>query len=354
MSEFKVVCGENCADEWNSIVKSFANWDIYYLYEYTESMARHGDGKQFLFYFKGDKSRMCYPVHIKDIADFPAFGTALPHGLCFDISTPYGYGGPLVEGDFDEGEQEVFDMPYSEFCRDHNIVTQFVRYHPLLQNQYTISHISETADIKETIAIDTTDKDLIFQNMDSKNRNMIRKAEKSGVEIFADDGEHLDDFIRIYELTMTRLEAKSYYFFERAYYEYLISNMSQYTKFFYARLNEEIISSSIFFFNEQFMHYHLSGTVTDYRAYAPTNLLLYQAALWANERGIKQLHLGGGTGIVDSLFNFKKQFNKNGHLPFWIGRTIIDRDAYNHLLDIRKELDPTFDKNNSYYIQYRK
>lgn len=354
MSEFKVVCGENCTNEWNNIVKSFAEWDIYYLYEYTESMVLHGDGKQLLFYFVGEKSRICYPVHLKDIADFPAFNNALPHGVYFDISTPYGYGGPLVEGDFDEGEQEAFDEPYRKFCSENNIVSQFVRYHPLLQNQYSIAHVSETADIKETIAIDTSDAETIIKNMDCKNRNMIRKAEKSGVEIFTDEGEHLDDFIRIYELTMKRLEAKQYYFFERSYYEYLISNMRQNTVFFYATLNDEIISSSMFFFNDQFMHYHLSGTVIDYRTYAPTNLLLYKAALWANERGIKKLHLGGGTGITDSLFNFKKQFNKNGHLPFWIGRTIIDRAGYEHLLDVREKLDPSFDRNNDYYIQYRK
>ena len=68
----------------------------------------------------------------------------------------------------------------------------------------------------------------------------------------------------------------------------------------------------------------------------------------------QKLHLGGGTGVTDSLFNFKKQFNKNGHLPFWIGRTIFDRAAYDDLLDIRQKLNPDFDKNNEYYIQYRK
>lgn len=354
MSEFKVICGENCAYEWNSVVKSFEQWDIYYLYEYTESMARHGDGQQFLLYFKGNKSRMCYPVHRKDIADFPAFKDQLPHGVYYDFSTPYGYGGPLVEGDFDESEQKSFDKFYREFCKEKHIVTQFVRYHPLLQNQKSIAFISETSNIKETIAIDTRDRELIFSNMDSKNRNMIRKAKKSGVEIFVDDGEHVDDFIRIYEQTMTRLEARTYYYFERSYYEYLIRHMGEYTKFFYAKLNDEIISSSIFFYNEHFMHYHLSGTVVDYRKYAPTNLLLYEAALWANERGIRWLHLGGGTGVVDSLFNFKKQFNKNGHLPFWIGRTILDRAVYDYLLDVRKQLDPSFDINNDYYIQYRK
>lgn len=353
MSKFRVLTAED-SGEWNEIVKSFPNWDIYYLFEYTQSMVLHGDGAQYLVSYEGDKGRLCYPVHKMDLADHPAFRGTLSKGEYFDVSTPYGYGGPLVDGELDEAEQAEYDRCWRAYCGEHRIVTQFVRYHPLLQNQHTIDKVSETADIKETIAIDTTDRELIFQNMDSKNRNMIRKAQKSGVEIFFDDGERLDDFIRIYDQTMDRLEAKQYYYFDRDYYDYLIREFGAHTKFFYARLNGEIIASSIFFFNERFMHYHLSGTVIDYRSYAPTNLLLYEAALWACEQGIEKLHLGGGVGIEDSLFNFKKQFNRNGHLPFWIGRTIFDRQAYDHLLDVRKSLDPQFDKNNDYYIQYKK
>lgn len=353
MSEFKVLDSGD-AQRWNEIVTSFPQWDIYYLFEYTESMARHGDGPQFLLYYQGNRSRICYPVHKRDVADFPAFCHSLPKNTFYDFSTPYGYGGPLVEGDFDNAEQEDFDRYYRAYCAEQKVITQFVRYHPLLQNQHTIAHISETDEIKETIAIDTADRDLILQNMDSKNRNMIRKAQKSGVEVFCDDGEHLDDFIRIYEMTMKRLNAREYYFFDRSYYEYLIRRMREHTKFFYAILGDQIISSSIFFFNERFMHYHLSGTMMDYRSYAPTNLLLYEAALWANEHSISRLHLGGGVGIVDNLFNFKKQFNKNGHLPFWIGRTILDGAAYEHLLDVRQQLDPSFERNNGYYIQYRR
>lgn len=31
-------------EEWNRLVKSFPNWDIYYLYEYVRSLELHGDG----------------------------------------------------------------------------------------------------------------------------------------------------------------------------------------------------------------------------------------------------------------------------------------------------------------------
>lgn len=56
----------------------------------------------------------------------------------------------------------------------------------------------------------------------------------------------------------------------------------------------------------------------------------------------------------DTLFGFKKQFNKNGRAPFWVGRTIFDPDAYHDLVMLRKKLNPEFDENNGFMIQYRK
>ena len=106
--------------------------------------------------------------------------------------------------------------------------------------------------------------------------------------------------------------------------------------------------------NDKFMHYHLAGTHTDYRKYAPSNLLLYEAACWASERGVKQFHLGGGIREDDNLFRFKKQFNKNGYLSFYIGRMIYDKDKYSYLVSLRKQINPSFDTENNRLIQYRK
>jgi hypothetical protein len=64
--------------------------------------------------------------------------------------------------------------------------------------------------------------------------------------------------------------------------------------------------------------------------------------------------LGGGLSENDSLFGFKKQFNKNGRLPFYVGRTIFIRSVYDYLLGVRKQLDAEFDPNNDFLIQYRR
>ena len=70
--------------------------------------------------------------------------------------------------------------------------------------------------------------------------------------------------------------------------------------------------------------------------------MLYEAAVWACENGIALMHLGGGLSENDNLFGFKKQFNKNGRIPFYIGRTIFIKPAYDYLLQIRKQLEPEF------------
>ena len=38
--------------------------------------------------------------------------------------------------------------------------------------------------------------------------------------------------------------------------------------YFYAVWEEKIISAAMFFYNENFMHYHLSGTLWEYRKLA--------------------------------------------------------------------------------------
>jgi len=341
------------SEKWNSIVESFSNCDIYYLNEYSRSFMNHGDGEPLLFYYEDINCRLCYVAMLNDISQMNVYrGKVLPSKY-LDLTTPYGYGGPIIEGDFNEISQKKFADQLNDYCARNNIISQFIRFHPLLNNQIFMKDLCEIREIKKTIVIDTASYEKINNNMDSKNRNMIRKAKKLGVSIKHDTGELMDEFIRIYELTMNENKASSYYYFGREYYDYLMNEMSDNIIFFYSYADGIIISAAIFFYNEKHMHYHLSGTLKEFRHMASMNLLLNEAALWASDHGIKQFHLGGGIAAIDSLFGFKKQFNKNGRLPFCIGRNIFNKKAYDELLDIRKKIDSSFDVNNSYFIQYR-
>lgn len=339
--------------QWNTIIKSFPHWDIYYLCEYAVSLELHGDGEAHLIYFENDEIRFCYIMMKNDISTIKELHPVLESEKYYDFTTPYGYGGPLADGKCKEEDIEKFMAELKAYCKKQHIVTQFFRFHPLLGNQLFFGNKVCTVTKKQTIYMDLSSPELIFSNMDTKNRNMVRKAKKNEVTVFSDTGECLLDFVNIYRETMEMHGAQEYYLFDTQYFLYLIKNMKENIRFFYAVYQEHIVSAAIFLYNKKYMHYHLSGTRPEYRKLASNNLLLYEAALWGCAQGIEKLHLGGGICAGDSLFGFKKQFNKKGFLDFTIGKSIFDAEAYEELINLRKKQDSNFDEKAPFLIAYR-
>ncbi len=341
MNLLEVISALN-TEKWNSIVKSFSSWDVYYTIEYAQSLEIHGDGRAVLMYFQRNAFRMCYVLMVSDIADSSQFTSILKKGQYFDCSTPYGYGGPLTEGSYSKDDISVFISELNEYCVQNAIVSQFIRFHPLLDNYAVFDGFCDVHYHKQTVYIDTSSIETIHKNIEGKNRNMIRKAINNGVKIILDKGERLDDFIRIYESSMKKNHASDYYYFSDKYYRHLIEKMSVDLVFLYAIYKEDPVASALFFISPKSMHYHLSGTLTEFRHLAPSNLLLHEAATLACSLGANKLHLGGGVKAVDSLLEFKKQFNKLGAKSFYIGANIFMRKEFDYLVEIRRQTDESF------------
>lgn len=340
--------------DWNDCVKSFEKWDIYFLYEYAYSFMLHGDGDAQLIYFEDDGERLCYVVMQKDIAESKEFTSLIEKERFYDWETPYGYGGPLADGIISEKAQQIFEKEIREYCLNNGIVSQFVRFHPLLENYKLMPQLIENRYLRDTIYMDVSvDEEQIFLNMDSKNRNMVRKARKNNVTVEQRGIDEIDDFIQMYNETMKKNGAGEYYTFKNDYFDSL-KLMKDNVCLFYAMYENEPISGTIILYNQELAHYHLSGSRMGFRKYSPSNLMLYEIACWAHKKGIKKFHLGGGMSPDDSLFGFKKQFNKDGRVPFVVGRTIFDRKAYQELLEDRRKKDESFDINNGFMIQYRR
>ena len=331
--------------EWDIIVKSFADWDVYYLSGYVKAFQIHGDGSPYLLYYDDKGLRAIYVYMRRE--------TALA-GV-YDSVTPYGYGGVLFEGDASVENRRAFWEAFVSKMEEESIVDNFVRYHPVLKNAMPMKTVSKVIDLGKTVALDLTSPELIWENITSKNRNMIRKAEKNGIEIQHDRRISLfEDFRRIYNATMDKDNAEKYYYFGEEFYESIHRNLYDNYEMFYAVYEGQIIAMSIIIYGNEQMHYHLSGSVQEYRNLAPTNLLLYKAALWGYEQGFETFHLGGGVGSgEDNLFKFKAAFNRNSSFQFSIGKQIFNRDLYNKLVNIRKENDPSFDDSSLFFPLYR-
>lgn len=331
--------------EWDNVVHSFQEWDVYYLSGYVKAFYIHGDGAPFLLYYEDNGLRAIYVYMRRQ--------TALP-GV-YDSVTPYGYGGVLFEGDATEDNRKAFWNAYVAKMKEECIIDNFVRYHPVLKNAVPMKDISSVIDLGKTIAMDLTSPELIWENIHSKNRNMIRKAEKNGIIIEHGQGMDLfDKFIEIYNATMDKDNAEEYYYFGDKFYESIHNDLHDNYEMFYAVLNGEIIAMSIMLFGNKQMHYHLSGSMIEYRNLAPSNLLLYKAALWGSEQGYKAFHLGGGVGSgEDSLYKFKAAFNKMSDYQFSIGKQIFDQKQYDELVRNRIESDQYFDMSSHYFPLYR-
>lgn len=334
----------NNTSKWDSIVKSFKNYDVYYLSGYVLPFYNNGDGDPYLLYYYHENTRAIYVFIKRKI-----------NNTLYDCTTPYGYGGLLFEGDINEKSLSIFRAEYYELMNNNNIVSNFVRYNPILANYDIISPILPTYNIGETVAIDLSSCEIIWKNFTSKNRNMIRKAERNGVTIhYGKDSFLMSEFKKIYAETMIRDNAKSYYFFSDNFYNSIKEFLDENYLFFYAKYNSIIISISLIIFANKKMHYHLSGSLFEYRNLAPTNLLLYQTALWGNKHGFKIFHLGGGLGSCnDNLFKFKKAFNKNHNYSFYIGREIFDENLYDKLVNQQKKSDSDFDTQTTFFPKYR-
>jgi len=230
---------------WDSIVKSFAQYDVYYLSGYIKAFYIHGDGEPQLLYYEAENLKAIY-VYMKRKTRVEG---------CFDSVTPYGYGGVLFEGDTSEQNLQSFWKAYTEKMLEENIVDNFVRYHPVLGNAIPMKSFSNVIDLGKTVAFDLSSEEVIWNNIIRQCRNKIRKAEKNGVEIFhGKDLKLFQDFKRIYNATMDKDHAENYYYFEDAFYESIHRDLRDNYEMFYATLNGEIIAMSIITFQGPYLN----------------------------------------------------------------------------------------------------
>ena len=336
----------NQADQWDSIVRSFKAFDVYWLSGYVKAFQLHGDGEPLLIYYDGGVTRGINVVMKRDIAKSPEFHGKIPEEKYYDFSTPYGYGGWLIEGE----DRETVFRAYRDYAEKQGIVSEFVRFHPMLKNHDAARSFYDVLELGEVVHMELSSPEDIWNHITSKNRNMIRKAVKNNVKVY--NGrfpEIYEKFRSIYNATMDKDHAENYYYFTPAFYTSILDDLALNAQVFWAEKEGNVIAASIMIGANGLLNYHLSGSLREYGSFAPGNLILYEAALWGSANGYKTLLLGGGVGSgEDSLFQFKRSFYKGALHHFYIGKKIYNQTVYAELLRLREEI-----KNPEYFPKYR-
>lgn len=311
------------ADEWHETLERLPA-DVYLLPEYHAVCEANGEGSARAFVAVDGDALLLHTLMLRDID---------VEGLR-DAETAYGYGGPVAA----RGDAAFIERAwgaFGEWCRDERVVAEFVRCHPLLENHRLLGAESAVRRERETVTLPLPRSvDELWSAYPSTQRNMVRRAAADGIAVVrVDEGERLPAFAALYAAAMERIGAAPMYDFSDDYFKTLRDRLAPSLALFEARNGEQTVAAGLFLVGPHWLHYHLAASAGT-RAPGAANAVLHAAAAWGIERGLDELHLGGGTTSSpdDPLFRFKASISR-GRRSFYTGRRVHDEAAYRRLCE---------------------
>lgn len=311
------------ANEWNQYLVTIPPeyQDVYFREEYVKL-------------YENDTEKACCFIYQEgnDVFLFPFLRrTFVFNGKTYyDFETAYGYGGAIANNhqiDFlRAAHREFYKLSACE-----KFVCGFVRFHPLMANWTGFEAIGSSIPDRKTIAIDLSEgiETAWSKEIHTKNRNIIKKGSKNGLVFVVDeDFQYLEDFERLYNSTMDKLDADGFYYFPTTYYRQLKKTLPH-SFLGMVQYGGKFIAGAVFFYQNQLGHYHLAGSDASMLHLSPNNFLLWEAAKELYARGVRCFHLGGGTNGDEnnSLFLYKRKFSKS-HCQFFLGKAIFQPEIY--------------------------
>ncbi len=322
--------------------------DVYFLPEYHRVYETHGDGTALALVAEERADVLLHPFMLRPIT---RVGSEPVIDELYDLESVNGYTGPLsttVEPGFLSAAWAAFH----DWCVDHRVVAEFVRFHPLLQNH-------GLADPEATV---TRDRDLVVLELDeglwdrypSVQRNMVRKAQRLALRVVEGGDPEWEEFQRLYRLTMERVGARRSLRFDDAYFSELRSALRDHVRVFVVHDADAVVSGAVFLLYGDYIHYHLAASDPVLRrGSGSNNLLLHTVAEWAASRGLRWMQLGGGRTPHpnDELLRFKSSVS-TGRRSFYLGQRIHDAARMAELV-ARWRRQSTLADVPSYFFLYR-
>jgi serine/alanine adding enzyme len=302
---------------WDNLLDRLGCADVYLRRAYVEASCLLDGGRPAFLHLPGPEGDVVFACSVRAV---PGSDDRR------DVTTPYGYGGPVGLGS--APPREAFWEVYEDWCSENVILSTFLRFHPLFANHRWAGPSVHLEPLAGTFSWRLDQGDLA-RSMHRHHRRAVRKAE-AAVEVEVHERPaSLDDFAALYETTMQRQKANDFYFFPPAYWEALAGGLNEHLVRFDAVLDGELVAAVLCLAGRPWLHYHLGATLEPARSVGASNLLMLAAARWGREAGYEQLHLGGGVGgREDSLWEYKRRFAPDGLVEAWLGKLVHDEPAY--------------------------
>lgn len=336
-------------ERWNNCVRSFQNYDVFYLHEYVLAFKNEDEknGVPVLLYYENGEDRAINVVFKRDVALDEKMQGKITVGKHFDLVSPYGYGG--FWGSI--ADYEALNRTYNEFCISQHYICEFVRFELFsdYHRHYDGEVETRTHNVVRNLEMSL---DEIWMDFKQKVRKNVKKANNNHLEIVIENtDEHLQDFLDIYYSTMERSNAESEYYFSKEFFE-ILNRMSDNIMYFHVIYEGKVISTELVIYGAENCYSYLGGTNREYFDLRPNDFLKYEIIKWAKGKGLKNFVLGGGYGTDDGIFQYKTCLAPKGIVDFYIGRKVFDGESYKKLVDIRAEENPGC-LESGYFPKYR-
>ncbi|WP_203339273.1 GNAT family N-acetyltransferase [Planococcus beijingensis] len=311
---------------WQKILDSLQITDIYYTSQYFFSALKLDPGEALLFYYKDEEGEVAYPYIKRHINNSRG-------NMYFDITTPFGYGGPVVKAENDYAKLIAnFRGTFTEYCHKEKIIAEYIRFHPLKGNALFFKEHLKLSALYETFTIRLRDyftsgaATQLSNGSFGKNSDLVIK--KLGTV------RHMFEFLVLYySAARRREESDSYYFFTNDYFETLISSMGPNLHLFGAYHENKLVSACYVLSMGDAIYFHLEGSLSNADNEITMQQLLLKVAEWGEENYYAYFHLGGDfQGDVYSGKPMKKEMANCEPEVFYIGQKVYDQEVYNQLV----------------------
>lgn len=280
--------------------------------------------------YRDKEEILMFPFLKKKIIDLGL--NTISNKVYYDIFSPYGYGGYLTNS---ARKKEIvcdFQNNFRKYCIKENIVCEFLRFN-LFDDVLVENYDGIVEKNRLNVYVDLTKDEVhIKKNYEHKVRKNINKALRHSLKFHTSFSyDDLSSFVEIYISTMKRKNANKEYYFDRNFFLSFNNDLNDFCRFFYVSYNGKIISSELVLFSNENMYSFLGGTLEEYYNLRPNDFLKHKIICWGRENGFKRFVLGGGYQPNDGIYKYKKAFNPNGVIPFYIGKKIFKNDLYSEL-----------------------
>jgi hypothetical protein len=314
--------------QWQKILDLFQVREIYYTAQYYLSAIKLDPGEPLLFYYSDEEGEVAYSFIKRPLKDGAI--------SCFDITTPFGYGGPLLKIKRDQSKLiENFRKVFAGFCKEEAIIAEYIRFHPLQENARFFENHLTLVPVYDTFTIDLHQR-LPFsaKTLEGEKNELHSGIKKDIVVKKLGTVRHMFDFLVLYYSSARRREeADSYYFFTDDYFESLISSLGPDLQLFGAYYKDKLVSACYILSKGNTIYYHLEGKLNDQEALPATQCLLVKVAEWGEENQFDFFHLGGDLYPENGQESKVKQELSNMEPSmFFIGHYVYDRPTYNKVM----------------------